>query len=86
MKQLHESTKIVTATNVEADPIGVRLPPRLAPKITDHHRREPSGAPRSCRILASMATSGMLSVTLLNAARRSPGLQREFLVIPDRDR
>ena len=27
---------MVTATSVEAEPIGVRLPPRLAPKTTDH--------------------------------------------------
>ena len=27
---------MVTATSVEAEPIGVRLPPRLVPKTTDH--------------------------------------------------
>ncbi len=27
---------MLTATSVEAEPIGVRLPPRLAPKTTDH--------------------------------------------------
>ena len=65
---------IVTATSVEADPIGVRLPPRFAPKITAHHRGSPGGrnAPPArgipATILASIAARGMLSVTELNAA------------------
>ena len=33
----------VTATNVDAEPIGVRLPPRFAPKTTDHHKEESPG-------------------------------------------
>ena len=29
---------MVTATRVEAEPIGVRSPPRLAPKFTTHQK------------------------------------------------
>jgi len=57
---------MVTATNVDALPIGVRFPPRLAPKTTAHHKLESEGVPMDERILASMAASGMLSVTELN--------------------
>ena len=31
---------IVTTTSVDAEPIGVRLPPRFAPKIADHQYGE----------------------------------------------
>ncbi len=54
---------IVTATSVDADPMGVRFPPRFAPKMTDHHRFESSGMFCAERIFASIAASGMLSVT-----------------------
>ena len=66
---------IVTATRVEAEPMGVRLPPRFAPKITDHHSGE-SGAvskPGEERIFASIAASGILSVTLLATAATTCG-------------
>ena len=65
---------MVTATSVEADPIGVRLPPRFAPKITAHQSGSPGGCTpppgmgRPATILASIAASGMLSVTELNTA------------------
>ena len=50
---------MVTATKVEAEPIGVMLPPKLAPKITAHQSGELSGVPRPFKIFASMAASGM---------------------------
>ena len=59
---------MVTATNVEAEPMGVKLPPRLAPKITAHQKDEPAGIFRPTRIFASTAASGILSVTELAAA------------------
>ena len=65
---------MVTATRVEADPMGVRLPPRLAPKITAHQsgsvggRMPPPAMGISLMILASIAARGMLSVTELNRA------------------
>lgn len=64
----------MTATRVEADPIGVMLPPRFAPKITAHHngpvggRAKPSAIGIPSMIFASMAASGILSVTALNTA------------------
>ncbi len=55
-----------TATRVEAEPIGVKLPSRLAPKITDHHKGDSPDTPNSGadRILDSITARGMLSVTL----------------------
>ena len=57
----------MTATRVEADPIGVMLPPRFAPKITAHHngsvggRAKPYAIGIPSMIFASMAASGILS-------------------------
>ena len=64
----------VTATTVEAEPMGVRLPPRLAPKITLHQRVESEGVVLMSRILERTAARGMLSVTELAMAehQRSP--------------
>ena len=65
---------IVTATSVEADPMGVMFPPRLAPKITAHQsgsvggRTMPFARGMPAMIFASIAARGMLSVTELNAA------------------
>ena len=56
---------IVTATSVDAEPIGVKFPPRLAPKITDHHNELSPAVFCALRIFANIAASGMLSVTEL---------------------
>jgi len=62
---------MVTATRVEALPIGVRLPPRLAPNTTDHQSEESGLVPAAVSIFASIAANGILSVTELNAADRT---------------
>ena len=62
---------IVTATSVDAEPIGVKLPPRLAPKITDHHIPESPEIPIELRMFDSTAANGMLSVTLLAKAEET---------------
>ena len=62
---------MVTATSVDAEPIGVRLPPRFAPKITDHHMPESLAIFIELRMLANTAASGMLSVTLLATAEET---------------
>ena len=62
---------IVTATRVEAEPMGVRFPPRFAPKTTAHQKGESGSEPMTgfaLRIFASIAASGMLSVTELAVA------------------
>ena len=59
---------IVTATKVEALPMGVKLPPKLEPKMTDHQSGESATVPLACKILASIADNGILSVTELMAA------------------
>ena len=66
---------MVIATTVEAEPIGVMLPPKLAPKITLHQYGDAGLLPLSpitvgstARIFASTAANGMLSVTELAAA------------------
>jgi hypothetical protein len=57
---------------VDAEPIGVMFPPRLAPKITHHHQSGLNSAGFCsaivCRIFPSIAASGMLSVTELAMA------------------
>ena len=50
---------IVTATRVEAEPMGVRFPPRLAPKITDHHNDEFGSVFKLLKIFANIAASGI---------------------------
>ena len=55
---------IVTATRVEALPIGVRLPPRLAPKTTAHHNAELLSTPCAPKICASIAANGATTLTL----------------------
>lgn len=62
---------IVQATTVLAEPIGVMLPPRFAPKTTAHHCTAGTAAASAGvgpKIVASIAASGMLSVTELNSA------------------
>ena len=59
---------MVTATSVEAEPMGVRFPPRLHPNTTAHHRGSVDAVPWAWRIFESIAASGMLSVTELAAA------------------
>ena len=62
---------MVTATKVEALPMGVKLPPRLAPNTTDHQSEESGLVPAAARIFASIAANGILSVTELNTADRT---------------
>ena len=59
---------MVTATSVEAEPIGVMLPPRLAPKMSDHQNGDSGDRSIPPRIFANIAASGILSVTELATA------------------
>ena len=59
---------MVTATSVDAEPIGVMLPPKFAPNITAHQMGESLAICMPPRIFAIIAASGMLSVTELATA------------------